>query len=418
MAEKIILRTFAEIIKKMRQTICVIIKKMFFLIEISLPMIHMREFNEFEVRNIKYLTQKNIEYTLVHITATGYKKSIMDATDPMRQYFKDCGMHDYSVQLQGQDHKVLKTTVILDDTSAYNTSASLYRPETKKGDPRIWANNLKKHCEPDDILLMTYFNEKLYVVNLSNVDIVSTCDSPIITPLKELVMDSHAAAMGTANELTGLLRDIAREWHPAEVLADTGVGRAIESILGIDMNSSKLPDYKGIELKSYRDNRPEIRATLFCQVPDWKNSHLKSAKEIVAKYGYLRENKNGELVKTYQNTLNCIAPNSQNLGMTLYPLDKILAIEEKRGKVNNDNEMVYHKVADVALWQLPLLHARLLEKHHETCWIEVETKIEKGREYFRPTIVEHTKNPVVSQFDTLLDSGYSKAEAGDCPLYS
>ena len=25
-------------------------------------MIHMREFNEFEIRNIKYLTQKNIEY--------------------------------------------------------------------------------------------------------------------------------------------------------------------------------------------------------------------------------------------------------------------------------------------------------------------------------------------------------------------
>lgn len=45
-------------------------------------MIHMREFNEFEIRNLKYLTQKNIEFTLVHITATGYKKSILDATDP------------------------------------------------------------------------------------------------------------------------------------------------------------------------------------------------------------------------------------------------------------------------------------------------------------------------------------------------
>lgn len=100
-------------------------------------MIHMRAFNEFEIKNIKYLTQKNIEFTLVHITATGYKKSILDATDPMRQYFKECGMHDYSLQLQGQDHKVLKTTVILDETSAYNTSTSLYRPETKKGDPRI-----------------------------------------------------------------------------------------------------------------------------------------------------------------------------------------------------------------------------------------------------------------------------------------
>ena len=369
-------------------------------------MIHMRAFNEFEIKNIKYLTQKNIEFTLVHITATGYKKSILDATDPMRQYFKECGMHDYSLQLQGQDHKVLKTTVILDETSAYNTSTSLYRPETKKGDPRIWANNLKKYCEPNDILLMTYFNDKLYIVNLSKVDIVCTCDSSIITPLKELVVDSNAVAMGIANELTGLLRDIAQEWHPAEVLADTGIGRAIESILGIDMNSSKLPDYKGIELKSYRDKRPQIRATLFCQVPDWKNSHLKSAKEIVAKYGYLRENSKGELVRTYQNTLNCIAPNSHNLGMTLYPLDKILAIEEKKGKINKDNEMVFRKVADVALWQLPLLHARLLEKHHETFWIEVESKIEKGREYFRPTIVEHTKNPVVSQFDTLLDSGY------------
>ena len=265
-------------------------------------MIHMRAFNEFEIKNIKYLTQKNIEFTLVHITATGYKKSILDATDPMRQYFKECGMHDYSLQLQGQDHKVLKTTVILDETSAYNTSTSLYRPETKKGDPRIWANNLKKYCEPNDILLMTYFNDKLYIVNLSKVDIVRTCDSSIITPLKELVVDSNAVAMGIANELTGLLRDIAQEWHPAEVLADTGIGRAIESILGIDMNSSKLPDYKGIELKSYRDKRPQIRATLFCQVPDWKNSHLKSAKEIVAKYGYLRENRKGELVRTYATT--------------------------------------------------------------------------------------------------------------------
>ena len=59
-------------------------------------MIHMRNFNEFEVRNITFLTQKNIEYTLVQITETGFKKSILDATEPMRQYFKDCGMHDYS----------------------------------------------------------------------------------------------------------------------------------------------------------------------------------------------------------------------------------------------------------------------------------------------------------------------------------
>lgn len=173
------------------------------------------------------------------------------------------------------------------------------------------------------------------------------------------------------------------------------------------MNSSKLPDYKGIELKSFRDKRPNIRSTLFCQVPDWEQSYLHSAKEIVKKYGYLRFNeKTGEMIKTYQNTLYCTVPNSQNLGLTLYPIEGQLAIEEKTAKIDKYQKAYYEKVADVALWQLQLLHARLLEKHHETFWIEVETKREHGLELFRPTLVEHTKNPVVSQFDNLLNAGY------------
>lgn len=66
----------------------------------------------------------------------------------------------------------------------------------------------------------------------------------------------------------------------------------------------------------------------------------------------------------------------------------------------------YLKVEDVAVWQLGKLHERLKEKHHETFWIEVESKVEKGIEYFRPILIEHTKNPVISQFDNLLDTGY------------
>lgn len=369
-------------------------------------MIHMRKFNEFEEKNITFLTQKNIEYTLVQITSTGFKKSILDATEPMRQYFKDCGMHDYSLQLQGQDYKVMQPTAILDETSIFLTSSSLYRPKTKKGDPRIWTNNLKKYCSPDDILLMLYHKRKLYVVNLTKINIVKTYNTSILTPLKELIQDVNKLAMSVANELTDALKDVAKDWHRTEILADTGVGRAIESILGIGMNSSKSPDYKGIELKSFRDKRPGIRSSLFCQVPDWENSYLKSAKEIVTKYGYLRPNKNGEMIKTYQNTISCLAPNSQNLGMSLYPIEGILAIEEKLGKIDKNLGMKYIKISDVALWQLPILHERLLEKHHETFWIEVESKIEGGKEFFRPILVEHTKNPVLSQFDTLLATGY------------
>lgn len=51
------------------------------------------------------------------------------------------------------------------------------------------------------------------------------------------------------------------------------------------------------------------------------------------------------------------------------------------------------------------LHERLLTKHHETFWIDAETKKESGREFFRVTKILHTKNPIPSQFDVLLDQG-------------
>lgn len=358
----------------------------------------MRSFNEFEERNLTFLTQKSIEYTLVQITATGYKKSILDATVPMRRYFKEKEMHDFSAQLQGKANKIAQESYFLDENVKHSTRTMLYRPLTKKGDPRIWPRRLKKHCSPDDILLMIYHNEKLYIINLTKVDLNAVYLSPKITPLKELIEEVHNAVRSVAIELADLLRKLASEWHPTAVLADTGVGRAIEALLGINMNNDKNPDYRGIELKSSRDKRSSIRSTLFCQVPNWGKSHLGSANAIVQKYGYDR---NGHL--TYHNTLRCTTPNSQNLGLTLYQSDELLAIEEKK---NSGKEKEYMKVADVAVWELSLLHKRLLEKHRETFWIEVETKIENGVELFRPIWIEHTKNPLVSQFETLLDTGY------------
>ena len=301
-------------------------------------MIHMRAFNKFELNNLAYLTSQSIEYTLVQITATGYNKSILDATEPMRQYFKDRGMHDYSTQQQGTENKVFIRTTILDELNAVSTTSSLYRPVTKKGDPRIWTYKVKKYCAPNDILMMVYRSEMLYVVNVSKIDIRNVCVSPIVSPLKDLIVLSRSEETSTAIELIGLLRDMALEWHPVDVLADTGVGRAIESLLGIEMNSSKLPDYKGIELKSAREKRPNIRTTLFCQVPDWSKSKLKSAREIVAKYGYIRGNNKN---KMYQNTLKTTCINSQNLALSLYQMEEILAIEEKREKLIKSGNIPY-----------------------------------------------------------------------------
>ena len=56
---------------------------------------------------------------------------------------------------------------------------------------------------------------------------------------------------------------------------DTGIGMTVESELGIVANSSRSPDFKGIELKSTRVGQKlsqKNRSTLFSCVPDWSLS--------------------------------------------------------------------------------------------------------------------------------------------------
>jgi hypothetical protein len=44
-------------------------------------------------------------------------------------------------------------------------------------------------------------------------------------------------------------------------------------------------------------------------------------------------------------------------------------------------------------------------KHNETFWIAADSKIIDGKEFFQYKKVEHTKKPIVSQFDILLEQG-------------
>ena len=129
------------------------------------------------------------------------------------------------------------------------------------------------------------------------------------------------------------MRSYENQWIDTDLRADTAIGRQVEALLGIDMNASKLPDYKGIELKSFRSQRPSIKKNLFCKVPDWELSHLKSGAEIVDKYGYMSGG-----IKSYRNTLYCKAPNSQNLRLNMNYPDDLLEIEEDKIKIISDEE--------------------------------------------------------------------------------
>lgn len=356
----------------------------------------MRPFTPFEKRNMEYLVNKNVKFTQVQITATGLKKSILDATTPMRTYFKENNVHDYALQNKGQDNKVIIKTYILTEYKEIETQTSLYRPETKDGDPRLWIYRLKETTEADDIhAIIAPTPTSLFVINLTKVDIVKCCESSLVNPIQDLISVFYRSSNLIPNELLAILKSYENQWIDTDLRADTAIGRQVEALLGIDMNASKLPDYKGIELKSFRSQRPSIKKNLFCKVPDWELSHLKSGAEIVDKYGYMSGG-----IKSYRNTLYCKAPNSQNLRLNMNYLDDLLEIEED--KIIGENQ--FKKIADVAVWRLQTLHECLLTKHHETFWIEVDTRIgDQGQEQFMLNKIEHTRNPIVSQFDILLE---------------
>lgn len=349
----------------------------------------MRQLTTLEINRIKLLTEKSVELCLIEPTGTGLEKSIMDATGSVRTYLKANNIHDFELQKQGQESKIQITSYLISSDSLLNSVASLYRPNTKKGDPRIWFKGLGSYSKSNDILGIIAFESKLYVLNITQLDLDKLIESNIPNPLQDLVNEINQISNEVAEELLILLNKIAAKGPvPAMLQADTAIGRTLESLLGIDINSSKKPDYKGIELKSYRDKRGN-RKNLFAQVPDWNLSKFKSSAEILNAFGYRR----GEDFKLYC-TVSTLVSNSQ--GLKLKMDSEISQLIENSDKAS---------VGDFVVWGLDTLHKRLLEKHNETFWIAADSVTIGGKEHFQYKKVEHTKKPIVSQFDILLEQG-------------
>ena len=349
----------------------------------------MRKLTEIEINRIKILTENSVELCLIEPTETGLVKSIMDATGSVRNFLKSKNIHDFGLQNQGQESKVQITSKLIDTDKNINSLASLYRPNTKNGDPRIWFKGLGNYSRANDILGIIEFEGTLYVLNITQIDLEKLLNSTINNPLKELIEEINHISNEVADELLILLNKIASQGPvPAMLKADTAIGRTLETLLGIDINSSKKPDYKGIELKSYRDKKGN-RKNLFAQVPDWSLSKFKSSAEILDNFGYSR----GEDFKLYC-TVSALVRNSQ--GLTLKLDSKINQLLENSDKAN---------IGDFIAWNLETLHNRLLEKHNETFWIAANSIIIGNKEHFQFKKVEHTRKPIVTQFDILLEQG-------------
>lgn len=349
----------------------------------------MRKLTDAEQEKIKLLTKNQVSLTLIEPTETGLKKSIMDATGSVRSYLKSENIHDYELQNQGTESKVMITAVIHTGFKIIKSKASLYRPSTKKGDPRIWFYGLTKIADPNDIIAITYYNDSFQVFNLTKLNVTELINSPIINPFQELISSINFEESEISIELLNKLKIISKKgFVKSEVNSDTGIGRTIESLLGIEMNSSKAPDYKGIELKSFRDKRNN-RKGLFGKTPNWNLSKFKSRVEILDTFGYWESG----IFRLY-NTMRGTGRNAQGLMLRIeYNKDWLLE--------NSDRP----EIRDFLVWELETLRKALLKKHKETFWIKAESKIENNNEYFHFKEVEHTKNPMVDKFEILVETG-------------
>ncbi len=328
-------------------------------------------------------------------TPTGYGKSIMDATGSVRELLKKANLHDYEYQKQGPEAKVLIESCFVYQNRLLNTVASLYRPMTKKGDPRIWFSKLTHYCKPCNLLALIVINCKIYVINLSDETIAKSLKN------REFVYDilSEAAHQENlvAEELLKKIQCIHDQgFIPSITVGDPGVGDTLEHALGIKRNNSKFPDYKGIELKTTRltrngGKRAQTKASLFTKVPDEGLTY----REILDAYGKLQIPR-GRTVARFQLCDTCKVSRPNSYGLVL----------EVDG--NNDRLKMLHqetiKRQYVSAWLLSGLCETLLTKHRETFWVKAISETRNGIEFFRYDRILHTKNLNTSLLAPLLET--------------
>jgi len=116
----------------------------------------------------------------------------MDAHGQLRDYLRREGVHDYAAQEKGGDAKVRVPAWYLKHDTVVDATASLYRPETKNGDPRIWFSGLPKHSIAGNVLALLAHAGEIYIANVSRPDIWESA-SDASTPLGQL-LDRMSAA--------------------------------------------------------------------------------------------------------------------------------------------------------------------------------------------------------------------------------
>ena len=312
--------------------------------------------NEIEEQYINIIDNSTHgELVLIRMTPTMLNKSIIDASRPFRMLVKENLKIDYDNMKQGIENGLKSEVHILIDGELQTRTISYYKPKTKKGDPRFWISKLNNIINTFDMLLLTVWRNRLYAIPLiGNFEKFSKA-------LKSIFQIDKAALPEAIKELEEHIREIYQSgWIKTLRGGDTGIGKTFESLLNIEENNKKEPDYKGIEIKCSRENSSTLQ-TLFSKTPNYAKLQNKR-KDLVIDYGYWDSTK--ERYALYV-TINAMAENSK--GWKLFCND-----EREEVHVLKDGKLIVY-------YEYKILQDSLALKHKQTIFVKALSKNRKNK---------------------------------------
>lgn len=177
------------------------------------------------------------------------------------------------------------------------------------------------------------------------------------------------------------LKKIVKVWHKSQTLkknidgpipfrGNQGAGYTLEALLGIERNSSKNPDYLGIEVKSFSK---EGKISLMTPTADLGDESKLSFRDFMKKYGREGKKTDGSLRFTGSHKVGK-KNNSTGLIMEVkgYDIEKDLFI----GKDSDILVGLFQSSKNrlVSGWSLKKLFDNWIKKHAEAFYVEYEKK--------------------------------------------
>tara|TARA_R110000787_G_C13393364_1_gene442816 strand:- start:352 stop:1353 length:1002 start_codon:yes stop_codon:yes gene_type:complete len=201
----------------------------------------------------------------------------------------------------------------------------------------------------------------------------------VLTYLKKIKADEQAPV----DVLVGKLRRLRlRDYLPVHGKGAGRYGLSLEHYLSIPQNSSRQPDFMGIELKTKLGNTLQ---TLFSRVPS-RYIACRDKHHLVEKYGYYDEKRGRRALYTsFNNT-------PDTFGFYLGAKKNRIVVSKNKIKILDYDDSV--------------LEDAILSKHNETAYISVSvSRLRSGKTGCRFDQLLYCKTPSLFRFMRMADNG-------------